>query len=424
MRVVKQIFTDLQATNGKKDKEKILQTHKNNTLLQIILQFVYDPMILSGLSYKKINKQVTLKPNVQINDILNCLNYLSSHNTGTDQDICNIQSFVNSQHPEFQSVYIQIVTKSLKLGCDAKTMNKVFGKGFIHTHEVQNAYPIEKYKLKAGEWFALSEKLNGIRGSYLDGKIISRQGHEISGLEHILKDIELLSLEDMFIDGELKRKNRDGVSDNENFRLTTSLINSDDNDKSEIEFVIFDIFPCSEFVQGESREKYQARLETFYSLKSAIDGLKVESLKVVDLLYTGGDKTKIDYYLDIMVEQNKEGLMLNRNTAYKCKRNNGILKVKRFYTCDVLCKRIEAGGGKYSDTLGAIVVDYKGFECGVGSGFTDEQRDFYWNNPDEIIGKIIQVKYKEESENKDGGLSLQFPIFECVRNDKTEPSYN
>ena len=51
-------------------------------------------------------------------------------------------------------------------------------------------------------------------------------------------------------------------------------------------------------------------------------------------------------------------------------------------------------------------------------------RDYYWNNPDEIIGKIVQIKYKGETKNKKGGLSVQFPEFQCVRTDKTEPSYN
>ena len=71
-----------------------------------------------------------------------------------------------------------------------------------------------------------------------------------------------------------------------------------------------------------------------------------------------------------------------------------------------------------------IKCDYKGFELGVGSGFIDEQRYYYWNNPDDIIGKIVEVKYKNETKNKQGGLSVQFPTFITIRNDKTKPSYN
>ena len=116
--------------------------------------------------------------------------------------------------------------------------------------------------------------------------------------------------------------------------------------------------------------------------------------------------------------------MLNKDTKWKNKRNNGILKVKSFKSADLLCTDVVEGEGKYKGTLGLIKCDYKGFELGVGSGFTDEQRHYYWNNPDEIIGKIVEVKYKNETKNKQGGLSVQFPTFITIRNDKTEPSYN
>lgn len=60
----------------------------------------------------------------------------------------------------------------------------------------------------------------------------------------------------------------------------------------------------------------------------------------------------------------------------------------------------------------------------VGSGFSDYDRNNFWKHPEDVIGRIVSVKYKEETKNKDGGISIQFPVFESVRFDKTEPSYN
>ena len=54
----------------------------------------------------------------------------------------------------------------------------------------------------------------------------------------------------MVFDGELIRKNIDNLSDSENFRIGTGIINSDDTDKSCIEFVLFDCLP-----RGVSRRK-------------------------------------------------------------------------------------------------------------------------------------------------------------------------
>ena len=424
MQEIKNIIEELQSHHGKLDKERILRENKNNILLRDILKFVYNPKILSGLSSKKINKKVTTESFIPLQNIQQCLAYLSEFNTGTDHNIAAIQYFLNNEPQNFKTLYIQIFTKSLKLGCDVKTINKAFGSDFIRVHEVQQAYPLQKYKLKPNEWISLSQKLNGIRGTYVDGKIISRQGHEIKGLEHIIQDIKTLNLINPVIDGELIRKNPNNIPDNENFRVTTSIVNSDSVNKSEIEFVIFDIITHEDFVYGESSKKYSDRLKYLTEVFNLIQRMDLKNLTIVKMLYSGRDHSMIEPLLKQMDDEGKEGLILNRDTKYKCKRNNGILKVKSFYHCDVLCKRIELGTGKYSKTLGSVVVDYKGFECGVGSGFTDEQRDFYFRNQDEIIGKIVQVKYKEESKNKNDGISIQFPIFQCVRNDKTEPSYN
>ena len=54
------------------------------------------------------------------------------------------------------------------------------------------------------------------------------------------------------------------------------------------------------------------------------------------------------------------------------------------------------------------------------SGITDELKELWWNNPNEIIGKIIEVKYKAITKDSEGKESLQFCGFIRVREDKTE----
>ena len=74
--------------------------------------------------------------------------------------------------------------------------------------------------------------------------------------------------------------------------------------------------------------------------------------------------------------------------------------------------------------LGALIIDYKGNKVSVGGGYSDEQRQEIWKNRDSYIGKILQVKFKEETKNKETGLiSLQFGTFVCIREDGKEVSY-
>jgi DNA ligase-1 len=424
MKKVKEICEQLQATNGKKEKEFILNQNKDNQLLKRVLQFVYSPFILSGISDKKINKNVTNRVGRHFNNVIEVMNYLEENNTGTDEVISNIQYFIRCNY-DLQEFYKEIFTKSLKVGCDSKTFNKVWGDNFIPEWEVQQAYSIDKYTLKPNEWFSLSEKLNGNRGTYYDGKIISRQGKEIEGLDHIIADIKALGLEEGVLDGELKRNNMDGLSDNENFTIGTGILNADNSDKSQIQFIIFDALSKEEFQKGIGNLNYKSRLYWIEEMKKDIKRLDLQNIKVVEIYYSGTDQTMIDKYLDKAVSEDKEGLMLNRDVPYKCKRHNGILKVKRFYTMDLKVVDCVEGSGRLKGTLGALVVDLKGNHVNVGSGFDDATRQEIWNSRNDIIGRVVEVKYKEISKDKNSGLeSLQFPIYVCLREKGKTVSYD
>lgn len=141
-------------------------------------------------------------------------------------------------------------------------------------------------------------------------------------------------------------------------------------------------------------------------------------------LYRGTDLSKIDEFLERMVAEDKEGLVLNLNVPYRRTRHKGILKIKRFYTMDLPIIRCEEGGGRLKGTLGAFVLWYKGNEVKVGSGFSDEQRKEFWHNREKLIGTLCEVKYKEISKDKKTRLeSLQFPVFVRIRDDKNTISY-
>jgi hypothetical protein len=58
--------------------------------------------------------------------------------------------------------------------------------------EVQQAQNYRDVHIPEGEWFCLTEKINGVRGTVFDGKVISRQGREFTGLDHILDDLKRL----------------------------------------------------------------------------------------------------------------------------------------------------------------------------------------------------------------------------------------
>jgi len=59
-----------------------------------------------------------------------------------------------------------------------------------------------------------------------------------------------------------------------------------------------------------------------------------------------------------------------------------------------------------------VVIEHKSNPVNVGSGFTLDERQKFYANPTFIVGKIISVRYFEETPpNDEGKISLRFPTF-------------
>ena len=421
--VIHQCFEHIKITGGANDKKKLLKQYADVPMFKETLRFLLDPAITTGLDKKKLKKKVAVYRTVPTT-LSEVLDYILENNTGKDVDISYVQS-ATSVCGGLSDFLADIITKSYRLGTTAKTANAVYGDDFIPLWQVQQAYPYEKYPLKADEWFSISQKLNGFHASYYKGKLISRQGKEITGCQHILDEIENTNsrLSECFIDGELIRINHDNLSDEENFRLTASIANSDSDDKSQLKFVFYDIVPALHFDTDESMVFYKTRLKTMQSINNWLNEFPSPYFEMVPVFYSGTDQSEIGKWLKYADENDMEGLIVNRDTRYQRKRNSGILKVKSWKHADLRVVGIEEGDGKYSGTCGKLIVDYKGNPLGL-SGMSDEERNYFWTHPHDIVGKIVLVKYKQETQDKTGKKSLQFATYKGIRTDKDEVSYN
>lgn len=422
MEEVIKIFKQIQETSGLKDKKTIITENKDNELFKKCLKFLFDGNVVTGLSAKKITKKVK-KSEYILPTFEDVMKYLTQNNTGTDNDISIIQAFLG-EHEEDREFYEQMITKSFRLGADAKLVNKCIP-NLIPTFDVQLGTSIEKIKLSGNEKIFISRKLNGTRTAFVGNKCMTRQGKEYKGLDHIIADLQKLVGTDTFIDGELLYKNKEGLTDSEAFQFGTGLAMSKDKDKSELKLVIFDIFPLDEFLNGKSKESYSNRKKQLIELGEKIKELGTDNLEIVQMCYEGYKHSEIWKWLDYAEHNDWEGIILNLDTPYECKRTKNLIKVKKFYTYDLEVVGVEEGTGRNKGTLGALVVKYKNNTVNVGSGFTDEERSYYWNNQYEIIGRVIEVKYKEVTTDKKTGLeSLQFPVYVGLRESGKEVSYN
>lgn len=414
--------------SSKLKKVELLKEH-DDELLKEILHFVFNPMILTGISKAKLNKTVNPFNNVTITDlntITDVMNYLKENNTGNDSDILSIQRFLSKSLGDKDSELSEkIITKDLQIGCTSATLNKAFGSNFIRKFDVQKAESYFKQKGPLKQSFFITEKLDGIRAvffKYSNDNIIvyARSGKEITGLNEIKEAMKYMPSGYVY-DGELLATNINNVASKDLFAITSSIVNSKIEDKTELIYNIFDMLPIKEFNNGESLDGAYIRVN---KMQTFVDTASQKVLSYPPIKYVGDDESVIEELLDSVIEQGKEGLMISLvNGLYKTKRTKDLLKVKKMQTVDLLVTGFEEH--KQGNKLGSLIVDYKGYAVNVGSGFSEEERVLMWVNRDALPGIIVEVQYFEETTNKkDDSLSLRFPVFKMVRNDKDEVSYH
>ena len=120
--------------------------------------------------------------------------------------------------------------------------------------------------------------------------------------------------------------------------------------------------------------------------------------------------------------------MLRADEPYKGKRSKDLLKIKKFFDDEYKVIDTEMGDFRYvkdsaeweETMLSCVMIQHKNNIVRVGSGFTIEQRQEFYQDPSKIVGKIIQVQYFEETKNQDGGISLRFPTFKYLYGDSRE----
>lgn len=289
--------------------------------------------------------------------------------------------------------------------------------------KVQLAIALSDQRL-LGDYTA-TEKLDGVRAvalKYADGfHLFSRQGREITGLNDVIRDLNSADIEQEVLDGELliSRRSKDASAD---FRKTMSITNTK-GDKTGIKYHIFDVESSREaFLNHFSINMYSERRTTLNRLKTALKGRR--NVTVVPTLYTGSDTSEIQKIYEDIIVRGGEGVVLNRNSAmYHFGRGNDMLKIKQQYDNDGKIVGFKRGLGRFSDSLGALEVTYKDTVVTLGTGFTDADRQYIWDNQDSLLGSIVTYKFTSETHDNRGNINLRFARFVSLRLDKNDPNF-
>lgn len=442
MKQVASVVYQIGKTSSYNDKLELLKRNKDVPGLKEILKFIYNPYCKTGISDAKLAKAGMLAETIGTRELEwpEAIKYFSTHQTGSDNDLAFARAFITYTNFKYGADAMRlacaIVTQSLKIGITATSLNKVYGKDFIPKTGCMLGTLFDDVGEARVSWPCIvTEKLDGVRRVLVKEngiiRMYSRSGHEDAGLVEIIKEAE--HLPDNFVyDGELLAKGvfKDSIA----LRQATNSLANSKGIKTGLTFNVFDMVPVDEFYAGKSEEPALLRkirlgatfmdesikfIDEYWMQRIAAFGTYYDFEHIVSVPILGYVRNimEVEPIVEFIWAAGGEGVMLNTaNGLYEIKRSKQLLKIKHTEEHILPVANILEGTGKYEESMGALVCIYtneRGIQSyvGVGSGFTDAQRQHIWDNPDLYIGRSVEVECFGESTNAQGYTSLNCPIF-------------
>ena len=435
------IFVEqMQATSSSLEKVEILK--KQSGFIQGVLNYTYDPYKQYNLTAKTLIKNKDILGKYGYYDLFYLLDALSNRAITGHEAIAHVNGFMVGLDLQGKELVCRIIDKDLEIRAGAKVINKAFP-NLIPEFNVALAQNYEPKLASFGEdatetWYA-SRKLDGVRCLAVvdeEGKctLYSRMGKEFTTLNKVKEAIEATSIINTVFDGEICLMDEDG---NEDFQGVMKQLRRKDHQIENPVFMIFDMIHKIDFEKGKS-EDGTILSDRLHTLRSFIEGTHKDTLPPIDRdidtsevlryldQYVITDGRHFDKWAQMATDNNWEGFMLRKDTFYEGKRSKNLLKVKKFHDAEYTVKAVDFdrmrivkdGREEYLDMLSQVWIEHKGYEVKVGSGFSQEQRLKYTQEP--IVGKTITVQYFEETTNDKGGISLRFPTVKHIYEGKRD----
>jgi DNA ligase-1 len=323
-----------------------------------------------------------------------------------------------STQKQWNDWYRRILIKDLRCGVSEKTINKV-KKNAVPVFECMLAHDGANHEKKITGKKLLEPKLDGVRVVTIinaenktasmytrNGKLLENFGHITSALE---SNIDLFE-RSLVLDGEMVSSSFQA--------LMKQVHRKSDVQSEDARLMLFDILPLSEFQKGKSVLGQKRRSNLLRSMKATFD--KVGSIDLIPQievdLDTGVGEMQFKQYNKDAIEAGFEGIMIKDVDAeYVCKRHVSWLKQKPFIEVSLTIVAVEEGTGRNVGKLGALVCegedDGKLIKVNVGSGFSDSDRDSFYQSRDALPDQVVEVRADAVTQNQDGTYSLRFPRF-------------
>ena len=420
-----QTISCLEADNSRLAKEKIIRNEAECANKEFFsgVRLALDPLITFGV--KKVAEQKGPSgPGLDwtiFKQAVDC--FISREITGNAAQLVLDTLMETATAEQWNSWYRRILIKDLRCGVSEKTINTVVKKDYpeyeIPVFTCQLAHDSANHEKKVCGKKQIEVKLDGVRVICILHKnkrseVFSRNGKQFHNFEHIVDQLEKAKYildTDMVLDGEVMSSSFQDLM-KQVHRKTN--VQSDD-----AVFHVFDMLTLEDFLKGGAPVPQYVRSNLTKSFieenQKKLPNVQCLSWEDVDLDTEEGQQ-RFKEINKQAIDGGYEGIMIKDPKAdYECKRSHSWLKLKPFIEVTLEVVDVEEGTGRNAGRLGAFILqgvdDGRSISVNCGSGFSDSDRDSFWSNKGEIVGRLVEVRADAITQNQDGSYSLRFPRY-------------
>jgi hypothetical protein len=322
-------------------------------------------------------------------------------------------------------VFKRIIKRDLRIGMNAKSINKVFPET-IYEHPYMRCSTFSEKSLKNISYPCYSQtKMDGL---YCDIMVYPDR------IEYRTRNGSYLNLNQKLFDAKLFTHAKNSVLMGECLALdeqgeimprseSNGYINSNSIDVDRVVFYIWDAVPLEDFMNKKCTTPYHERLN---AVDHIIHNIHSDRLKMVDTEYCEEQQDIMDHFREKREEGEEGTIIKDSNGIWKPGTSKDQTKLKVVFECEMKAVGYKEGTGKNEGKLGAITFQSSDglVEVSVGTGYKDSDRETFWNDAEQIVeeGWIATIRANDvvSSESREDVMSLFLPRFIEWRKDKTD----
>ena len=427
-------ITDLESSDSRIHKEQVIEkalmaANLGSASAQAFLYNCYlalNPFHVYGVKKVPESQALTNQENPWVSFWGLCESLRTRSVTGGDARRAIDAMMARFDSEQWNKMCRRVLIKDLRCGVSEKTVNKICGRTqwAIPVFSCQLAQDSNDRPKDMQGRKRLECKLDGVRVlAMVNGPtctLYSRNGKVFENFPQIQQAVEenwlafrtgLNSGPKFVLDGEIV---------GESFqKLMRQAHRKSDAETMDMVYHIFDVIPLEDFERGHWNAQQHKRLTILEKasprIESSNDCVRIMPGLEVDLDTAEGQDIMRRFAEDA-VTAGYEGIMIkDLDAPYECKRSSFWMKWKPTITVDLNITGFEAGTGRNSGRLGAIICEGEDngrhIMVNVGSGLSDSDRDQYWAARSDLLGRVIEVQADAVTQNQDGSYSLRFPRF-------------